>query len=51
MSAASLLPGEGSLMWWMPLHLHVNQKHDDDDHYDDDIALDNSKGSGEPWHL
>ena len=34
--AASQLPGRGSLMWMMPLPLHVNQKHDDDDDDDDD---------------
>ena len=31
MRAASQLPGRGSLMWMLPLYLHVNQKSDDDD--------------------
>ena len=35
MRAASQLPGGGPLMWIMPLHLHINQKLDDD--YDDII--------------
>ena len=33
MNAASQLPGKGTLMWMLPLYLHVNQKYDvgDDD--------------------
>ena len=30
MRAASQLPGKVPLMWMMPLHLHINQKSDDD---------------------
>ena len=35
MPAASQLPGGGSLMWTMPLHLHVTKKSD----YDDDMVF------------
>ena len=31
MHAASQLPGRGTMMWMLPLYLHVNQKSDDDD--------------------
>ena len=31
MPAASHLPGRGPLMWKLLLHLHVNQKSDDDE--------------------
>ena len=43
MGAASQLPGRGNtvtLMWMMPLHLHVNQKSDYDDHDADNLIVD-----------